>query len=154
MQRDAHAPVTTVGEGDSELAERLGQELTDYNTRATGVGDQRGLSVQVRGAEGSLVAGLTGWTWGTCAGIELVWVREDQRRSGFGGQLLGAAEHEARTRGCTQILVSSFTFPAPEFYARNGYVEFARTDGVPTAGNADVHMVKALRALDGSAGRD
>jgi GNAT superfamily N-acetyltransferase len=150
MQIDANAPVTTVGDGDSELAERLGKELTDYNTQATGVGDQRGLSVQVRDADGDLVAGLTGWTWGTCAGIELVWVREDQRRSGLGGQLLDAAETEARKRGCTQILVSSFTFQAPDFYAGNGYVEFARTEGIPTAGSADVHMVKVLRALDGS----
>jgi GNAT superfamily N-acetyltransferase len=141
--------VTTVGDGDSELAERLGKELTDFNMQATGVDDQRGLSVQVRDADGDLVAGLTGWTWGTCAGIELVWVRADQRRSGLGGQLLAAAEAEARSRGCAQVLVSSFTFQAPEFYARKGYVEFARSEGIPTAGSADVHMVKVLRALDG-----
>jgi GNAT superfamily N-acetyltransferase len=154
MQIDAGAPVTTVGEGDSELAERLGKELTDYNTQATGVGDQRGLSVQVRDVDGDLMAGLTGWTWGTCAGIELVWVREDQRRSGLGGQLLRAAEAEAGKRGCRQILVSSFTFQAPDFYARNGYVEFARTEGIPTAGSADVHMVKDIHALDGAARLD
>jgi len=151
VQIDEDAPVTTVGEGDGELAERLGQELTDFNTRATGVGDQRGLSVQVRDAEGDVVAGLTGWTWGTCAGIELLWVRGDQRRSGFGGQLLEAVEAEARRRGCTQIVVSSFTFQAPEFYTRNGYVEFARTKGIPTTESADVHMVKVLCDLDGSA---
>jgi GNAT superfamily N-acetyltransferase len=146
---DDDTPVTTVGDGDSELAQRLDQELTDFNTRATGVGDQRGLSVQVRDAEGSLVAGLTGWTWGTCAGINMVWVRDDKRRNGFGGQLLEAAESEARTRGCVQMLVSSFTFQAPDFYKRNGYVEFARSEGIPTACSADVHMVKRLRDLDG-----
>lgn len=154
MQIDEVEPVTSVSEGDSELAERLGQELTDYNTRITGVGDQRGLSVQVRDAAGDLVAGLTGWTWGTCAGIELVWVREDQRQNGYGGRLLEAAEVEARERGCVQMLVSSFTFQAPDFYKRNGYLEFARSLGIPTSGSADVHMVKALSALDGSAGRD
>jgi GNAT superfamily N-acetyltransferase len=151
---DDDTPVTTVGDGDSELAQRLDQELTDFNTRATGVGDQRGLSVQVRDAEGSLVAGLTGWTWGTCAGINMVWVRDDKRRNGFGGQLLEAAESEARTRGCVQMLVSSFTFQAPDFYKRNGYVEFARSEGIPTACSADVHMVKRLRGLDGPVGRD
>jgi GNAT superfamily N-acetyltransferase len=154
MQIDVNAPVTTVGEGDSELADRLGKELTDYNTQATGVGDQRGLSVQVRDADDGLLAGLTGWTWGACAGIEFVWVREDRRRGGLGGHLLAAAEAEARKRGCTQILVSSFTFQAPEFYARNGYVEFARTESIPTAGSADVHMVKVLGALDRSSRLD
>jgi hypothetical protein len=52
------------------------------------------------------------------------------------------------------MLVSSFTFQAPDFYKRNGYLEFARSLGIPTSGSADVHMVKALSALDGSAGRD
>jgi GNAT superfamily N-acetyltransferase len=153
MHIDEDVPVTTVGEGDGELADRLGKELTDYNTRVTGVGDQRGLSVQVHDADGDLVAGLTGWTWGTCAGIELVWVRDDKRRGGLGGRLLEAAEAEARRRGCVQMLVSSFTFQAPEFYKRRGYTEFARSDGIPTAGCADVHMVKPLPDLDGRSGR-
>lgn len=108
------------------------------------------------------MAGLTGWTWGTCARIELVWVRADQRRRRVGGRLLEAAEAEARTRGCTQVLVSSMTFQAPDFYKKKGYVEFARTEGIPTAGGAEVHMVKALpestggvvaREADGDAGR-
>jgi GNAT superfamily N-acetyltransferase len=84
----------------------------------------------------------------------MVWVRDDKRRNGFGGQLLEAAESEARTRGCVQMLVSSFTFQAPDFYKRNGYVEFARSEGIPTACSADVHMVKRLRGLDGPVGRD
>jgi GNAT superfamily N-acetyltransferase len=144
MQMDGDVAVTTVGDGDTELAERLGQELTTFNTRATGVDDQRGLSVDIQDADGHLVAGLSGWTWGTCAGIELVWVRDDRRRSGYGGRLLGAAEAEARARGCTQIVVSSFTFQAPDFYKGRGYVEFARTEGVPTKDSADVHLRKPL----------
>lgn len=142
-------PELVVGELDRALSQRLGDELTEFNVRATGIGDERGLSVQVRDADGELLAGLSGWTWGTCAGISLVWVREDQRRSGLGGRMLAAAEAEARDRGCTQVLVSSFTFQAPAFYQRHGYVEFARTEGIPTAGSADVHMVKALTLAPG-----
>jgi GNAT superfamily N-acetyltransferase len=154
MRSEGDATATSVGGADRELVERLDRELLDFNTRATGIGNQRGLSVRVSDAEG-LVAGLTGWTWGTCARIELVWVRGDQRRRRFGGHLLEAAEAEARTRGCTQILVSSMTFQAPDFYKRKGYVEFCRTEGIPTAGSAEVHMVKALRDLEGDAsGRD
>jgi GNAT superfamily N-acetyltransferase len=151
MHIDDEAHVTTIGEADSELAEQLSQELTAFNTRATGVDDQRGLSAQVRDSQGGLVAGLTGWTWGTCAGITLVWVRDDQRRTGFGGQLLEAAEAEARRRGCAQVVVSSFTFQAPDFYKRHGYVEFARSEGIPNEGSADVHMVKALHDVERSA---
>jgi GNAT superfamily N-acetyltransferase len=134
----------TVGGANSSLAERLGQELATFNIAATREDNQRGLSVQINDPQWEISAGLTGWTWGTSAGIELVWVREDQRRKGHGRRLLMAAETEARTRGCQQILVSSFTFQAPSFYKELGYVEFARTEGLPTEGSADVHMVKML----------
>src|SRR5919205_666237 len=101
---DRDALVIAVGDEDSELAHRLDHELTGFNTHATGINNQRALSVQMRDAAGSLVAGLTGWTWGTCAGINMVWVIEDLRRTGLGGRLLEAAETEARERGCVQIL--------------------------------------------------
>ena len=45
---------------------------------------------------------------------------------------------------CDRIHVSSFTFQAPGFYARHGYVETGRTEGIPTPENADVHFVKHL----------
>ncbi len=150
MRSEGDATTTSVGGADRELVERLDAELLDFNTRATGIGNQHLLSVRVSDADG-LVAGLTGWTWGTCARIELVWVRGDQRRRRIGGHLLEAAEAEARTRGCSQVVVSSMTFQAPDFYQRKGYVEFARTEGIPTAGHAEVHMVKALRGPQGDA---
>ena len=149
MRIEGDAALTSVDGEDRELVERLDKELLDFNTRATGIGNQRLLSVRVSDTEGGLVAGLTGWTWGTCAGIELVWVRGDRRRRGVGGRLLEAAEAEARTRGCTQILVSSMTFQAPDFYKGHGYEERGRTEGIPTSVSAEVHMVKALRDLEG-----
>lgn len=133
-----------VGDGDDELDARLGAELTAYNTAASGSGDQRRLTVGVRDASGDLVAGLSGWTWGTSAGVSLLWVRADERGAGWGARLLAAAELEARARGCTQLTLSSFTFQAPGFYRRQGYAETARTTGIPTAPHADVHLRKEL----------
>lgn len=74
----------------------------------------------------------------------MVWVREDARAAGWGAQLLHAAEAEARNRGCEQVVVSSFTFQAPGFYERHGYFETGRTEGIPRAGSADVHLRKDL----------
>lgn len=74
----------------------------------------------------------------------MVWVREDARRSGVGSRLLVAAEQIARERACKRLTVSSFTFQAPPFYERHGFVEFARTEGLPVDGQADVHFVKML----------
>ena len=142
--RTRHTPGLRVGGADAALDERLSAALDDHNAAATGRSDQRELTVQVRDADGDLLAGLSGWTWGTCAGVAMVWVREDARGEGWGARLLQAAEGAARERGCVQLLVSSFTFQAPEFYRRQGYVEFARSEGIPVEGSADVHLVKHL----------
>ena len=136
-------PRLTVGEADGELDGALSDGLDAHNKVATGHSDQRELTVRVTDDAG-LVAGLSGWTWGTAAGIGMVWVREEARREGWGGRLLAAAEDEARARGCVQMTVSSFTFQAPAFYQRHGYGEFARTEGIPVAGHADVHFRKEL----------
>ena len=133
-----------LGDGDSALDSRLSKELDTYNFAAVGESNLKEFTVKVEESSGELVAGLSGWTWGTCAGIGMVWVREDSRKEGWGGRMLEAAEELARERGCRQLLVSSFTFQAPDFYRRNGYTEFARSEGLPVEGAADVHFVKAL----------
>ena len=134
----------TTGGRDTELDTALSDGLDAFNVRATGDADQRELTVRVDDGTGSVLAGLSGWTWGTCCGISMVWVREDQRNSGWGARLLAAAEAEARARGCVQVVVSSFTFQAPGFYERHGYTETGRTEGIPRAGSADVHLRKDL----------
>lgn len=130
----------------------LNAGLEVFNAAAIDAGEQREMSVKVVADDGSVVAGLAGWTWGTCAGISLVWVREDARRQGWGGQLLAAAERIARERGCEQVVVTSFTFQAPHFYELHGYVETGRVEGLPVAGQADVQLRKALTPAAGSPG--
>ena len=130
------------GEGDAALDQRLSDELDAYNVAAGGAGEQREFKVEED--DGTHVAGLSGWTWGTSAGIAMVWVREDERASGLGRHLLDAAERVARERGCERINVSSFTLQAPGFYAKHGYVETGRTEALPVADQADVHFVKHL----------
>lgn len=134
----------SVGDGDADLDARLSAELDTYNFAAVGQSNLKEFTIKAEDPLGNLVAGLSGWTWGTCAGIGMVWVRDDARKSGWGGRMLTAAENVARGRGCRQLLVSSFTFQAPDFYRRHGYTEFARSEGLPVEGAADVHFVKVL----------
>jgi ribosomal protein S18 acetylase RimI-like enzyme len=133
-----------LGGSNPELDERLSRELSAFNVAASGDDTQRSLSVEAQLDDGELVGGLTGWTWGTCAGVEMLWVAEAHRRDGWGARLMAAAEEAAKSRGCIQVLVSSFTFQAPDFYRRLGYVEFARSEGLPADGHADVHFRKQL----------
>lgn len=91
-----------VGGGDPDLEARLNAELGAYNLTASGIEDQQELTVRVE--DGRLVAGLSGWTWGTCAGIELVWVRDDARRKGWAA---GCWTRPSRSPGTAAVARSS-----------------------------------------------
>ena len=142
---DAARYQLSVGDAAPELDQRLSDELDRVNARATkGTAPARELTVQVVDDEGNLAAGMSGWTWGVAAGIGMTWVREDARGEGLGTRLLEEFEAEAKNRGCTHIVVTSFTFQAPGFYERHGYDEIFRWDDVPVVGAADVHFRKHL----------
>ena len=140
---DEGAEGLVIGDRDAQLNERLSRELDAFNVAATGASDQRTLSVKALDDSGELIGGVAGWTWGGLCGLEMMWVREDCRHQGWGSRILGAAEQEARRRGCVRAVVSSFTFQAPGFYRRHGYRETGRTLGIP-GGHDDVHLFKAL----------
>jgi GNAT superfamily N-acetyltransferase len=128
---------------DGELETDLRRRLYAFNASATGIDDGAMLIVSLRDEADRLVAGLFGWTWGGCAFVDLLWVEEPRRRTGLGSRLLATAEQEARSRGCSQVLLSTHGFQAPDFYAARGYRESGRFDGYPT-GSYQVHLAKRL----------
>ncbi|MDQ0602594.1 ribosomal protein S18 acetylase RimI-like enzyme [Streptomyces canus] len=132
-----------VGDKDDVLEQRLDDELTAFNAEATGAGTPAPLTVRATDADGELAGGLTAWIWGSCCAVDMLWVRADQRHAGWGTRLMGAAEEEAVRRGCTEMIVSSFTFQAPGFYKGLGFRETGRTEGIP-GGHQDVHLHKVI----------
>ncbi|MFF5312378.1 GNAT family N-acetyltransferase [Streptomyces massasporeus] len=132
-----------VGGQDDDLEKRLDEELTAFNTAAADGAVTEPLSVRVTDEAGDLVGGLTAWTWGTLCSVDMLWVREDRRHSGWGGRLMRAAEAEAARRGCTDMIVSTYSFQAPAFYPRLGFTERARIRGVP-GGHEDIYFHKRL----------
>jgi GNAT superfamily N-acetyltransferase len=137
-------PQASTGGGDAALDARLSDELDRHNTAATPeVAPAAELTVRVD-ADGELLAGASGWTWGEAAGIAMTWVHDEHRGAGLGTALLDAFENEARRRGCTHVFVTSFTFQAPDFYRRRGYREVFRWEAVPLPGHDDVHLRKEL----------
>jgi GNAT superfamily N-acetyltransferase len=140
----------SVGERNQSLADRLDQEIYAFNVAATGLDDGRLLSVKASASDGTLAGGLSGWTWGACMYVDLLWVREDQRGHGLGSRILDTAEQEAVARGCSMVSLSTHSFQAPEFYLARGYAEVGRTDGYPV-GHSQLHLVKRLGPVGGPA---
>lgn len=122
----------------------IDDSLYDYNVEQTGSDDGKWLTIFLRDDAGVIVAGLHGWTWCGAAKVERLWVRKDLRRQGLGQRLLAAAEHEARARGCGQLLLDTFSFQAPLFYKKLGFEVIGVTEGFPRPPYAEYHLKKSL----------
>jgi GNAT superfamily N-acetyltransferase len=109
----------------------LEDRLYEFNSTSTGIRDGQWLAIFVRDEADRIVAGICGNTWGGCLEIRQFWVEEALRKQGLGTRLLGAAEQEARRRGCQQILLATFSFQAPAFYAKHGFEVVAVVDDQP-----------------------
>jgi GNAT superfamily N-acetyltransferase len=129
-----------------EPVQYLEDRLYEFNAGATGITDGEGLAIFVRDA-GHIVGGICGHTWGGYCEIRQFWVAESHRGRGLGGKLLGAAEQEARRRGCSQMFLMTFTFQAPAFYTKRGFETLAAVDDYPRG-----HQNLLLRKRLGEAG--
>ena len=113
----------------------LEDRLDEFNSYTTGIKGGEWLAIFVRDKDDRIIAGICGNTWGGCAEIRQFWIDESRRKEGLGTKLLRAAEQEARRRGCSQILLMTFSFQAPEFYARHGFEVIAVVDDYPQGHN-------------------
>ena len=123
----------------------LEDRIYEFNSAATGITDGEWLAIFVRDSDHRIVGGICGNTWGGCAEIRQFWVEEARRKQGLGRRLLAAAEQEARRRGCRQMLLMTFSFQAPAFYARHGFEVVAVVDDHPH-GHRNILLRKRLAA--------
>lgn len=105
--------------------------LYEFNAGVTGITDGAWLAIFVRDEQAQIIAGICGNTWGGSCEIRRFWVEESRRKQGLGTKLFEAAEHEARRRGCTQMLLMTFSFQAPAFYAQHGFEVLTVVDDHP-----------------------
>jgi GNAT superfamily N-acetyltransferase len=132
---------------DSEPAldevQYLEDRLYEHNVRSTGIADGAWLAIFARDEKARIVGGICGNTWGGCFEVRQFWVDEALRKQGLGTRLLAAAEQEARRRGCRQILLMTFTFQAPAFYAKHGFEVVATVEDHP-GGHENLLLRKRL----------
>ena len=61
--------------------ELLEERIRSEASIATGLGDEVELAIFVRDA-GTIVAGISGWTWGDCCELQSLWVAPQLRGRG------------------------------------------------------------------------
>lgn len=126
-------PIEVTDDTDPAIRGAILEGLLAYNTSKVGPAGTRPLHVVVRDpASGAVLGGLTGRTDKGWLFIELFNLPDTLRGSGLGAQMLAAAEAEARARGCNGVWLDSYSFQAPDFYRKQGYVEFGAVPDNPT----------------------
>ena len=126
----------------AEDVQYLEDRIYEFNASTTGITDGEWLAFFVREHD-RIVAGICGNTWGGTCELRQFWVEESKRHRGLGTKLFQAAEREARRRGCTQIVLMTFSFQAPAFYEKHGFQAVATIDNHPR-GHRNLLMLKRL----------
>jgi ribosomal protein S18 acetylase RimI-like enzyme len=131
----------------SEDLDFLETQINEHNILKTGKRDFRPLAIFIKNEDKQIIAGLSGYTWAGFCEIPFLWVHETLRGRGYGKQLLSAAEKEAKARGCSLVVLNSYSFQAPDFYRQLGYEEIGHIKDCPPDG-ANYYFKKDLNLAE------
>lgn len=95
-----------------------------------------------RNENGIIIGGIAGSTYLSSLEIEVLWVSEAYRGQSIASQLLNEIENEAKEAGCLLAHLTTYSFQAPSFYQKNGYVVCGEVEGFPD--NIKLHILKKL----------
>jgi GNAT superfamily N-acetyltransferase len=116
---------------DENDIEALGLGLDDYNRDFLGDTGYARIALLVRNRAGEIRAGLDAMVYAKWLFVKLLWVHADLRRGGIGSGLLADAERRAIEHGCHSVWLDTFSFQAPEFYKKHGYIPFGSIELPP-----------------------
>ena len=129
----------------TEIAAYIRKELIAHNRSQSDIDKEEPVVLSVRNDDGAIIAGVSATLWGECLEIELLWVSQKHRGQGIGSRLLLKLEDIAKNRGCKIILTDTYSFQAPDFYLKLGYVECFTIGGYS---NGDVSKMFLLKEIN------
>jgi ribosomal protein S18 acetylase RimI-like enzyme len=136
-----------IADPSSSDVEFLEDRLYEFNAGTTGIDGGRTLGVFLRDEARNIVAGATGHTWGEACELRQVWVAESLRGRGLGRRLMTEAQAEALRRGCRQLVLTTHSFQAPEFYRKLGFEVVSEILDCPR-GHSHLTLRKRLAPCD------
>ena len=135
--------ITVAAEATPDELAAIGDGLMAFNEADVGPSGRLAVIVLVRDETNAIVGGISGYTaWGWLY-VQWLWIAEAQRGRGMAGQMLEAAEAEARQRGCHGAYIDTFNPVALKVYQRQGYTTFGELANFPP-GRTRSFLQKAL----------
>lgn len=121
----------------------IGGAISQYNREHAGDDGSRTICYLLMSPDQEVVGGVIGvvyWDWFS---LDLMWVKEELRGTGYGTRLLKLAEEKARENGARHVHVDTFSFQAPGFYEKHGYRVFGELKDFPS-GHQRYYLRKEL----------
>lgn len=117
--------------GEAEYLAIL-KPLRAYNVAQAGDARPERFALLIRDeTSDEVIGGLYGRSLYSWLFVELLAVPDQCRGQGMGTRLMQMAEEHARKNRCVGIWLDTFSFQAPEFYRKLGFVEFAKVEDFP-----------------------
>ncbi|EHQ13705.1 GCN5-related N-acetyltransferase [Shewanella baltica OS183] len=135
--------LSLINDESTEFADAVKQKIVEFNQAQWQGLNRKNLGLKLQDAEGKLLAGISGKTFGYWLLIEYLWVDDALRHQKIGTRLLLEAESQAKARGCQFALLDTLDFQAKPFYERYGYRVQWIQQAYPETGSK-FFMVKAL----------
>ncbi|MCB8874142.1 GNAT family N-acetyltransferase [Acidisoma silvae] len=132
-----HPLVEEILDPPRDLRDAIGNPLSAFNDVKLGGGEwpERRHAFALTDEAGATIGGLSARSYYDWLYVGLLFVPDSLRGQGVGSQLLALAEEEARSIGAHGIWLDTFSFQAPDFYPRHGFVPFGRLDAYPGGHN-------------------
>lgn len=117
--------------------------LFRFNEEIVGKDGHLPLNIVEYDGSGNIIGGILGGTYWGWMYVDILWVKEEHRKTGIGSKLLKEAEREAKARGCHHAHLDTMSWQAPEFYKKHGYEVIGVLPDIPS-GNQKYLLMKAL----------
>jgi len=124
----------------------------DKRNQTSGEYDQPGIEIVLvlKDAQGCVHGGVIASTVFRVMHLEALWVADEDRRQGYGGQLVLGAEQIGFAKGCHTSQTWTFSFQGPDFYPTIGYQPIGVYDGYPNGITEHVFMKRLPGSQTGS----
>ena len=120
--------------------------VRSFNRDRTGNEWPRPVAYYLRDSERRIIAGVQGTLWGRSMHIDVVWVDEQHRASGYGSKLMRAIERYAAAHAHPLVYLETTSFQALPFYEGLGYRIFGELPRI-SQGHTMYFLMKELKEL-------
>lgn len=98
----------------------------------------------IKDKDENVIAGINSvlYCW-NCLYIDILWVKEEYRKEGYGSILLNEVEKIAKEKGCYLIHLDTFDFQAKDFYIKHAFEVCGMIENCPV-GHKRYYMKKCI----------